>query len=59
VDVPAGSVAEIDVTEETVGDEFESESEAGVDDSLAGAAVTADGDDQINDENNDTKEEEA
>ncbi len=51
VDMPANTVSEIDVTEETVGDEFDAESESGVSDSLAGATV--------NDETKEKKEKEA
>jgi DNA-directed RNA polymerase subunit beta len=57
VDMPPNTVSEIDVTEETVGDEFDAESDAGVGDSLAGAAVT--GDDQTDDKDSSQEEEEA
>jgi DNA-directed RNA polymerase subunit beta len=56
VEVPQEAVSEIDVTKETVGDEFDAEKEAGVEGSLAGATVTAD--DQTDDANDETTEEE-
>ncbi|HVX48309.1 MAG TPA: DNA-directed RNA polymerase subunit beta [Candidatus Saccharimonadales bacterium] len=59
VDVPQGSVSEIDVTEETVGDEFEAETESGVEDPLAPAAVAADDQADADDENDETEGEEA
>ncbi|HET7059959.1 MAG TPA: DNA-directed RNA polymerase subunit beta [Candidatus Saccharimonadales bacterium] len=55
VEVPQAAVSDIDVTEETVGDEFETEEEAGADEGLATASVVTTDDD--NDEN--TKEGEA